>query len=441
MTEIKLPHLGENIESGQVVSILVSVGDHIDKDQNILEVETDKASIEVPADAGGVVKKIHVNDGDTITIGQVILSLQEKIESQSDGQTTVSSKAAPSDSEEVPMEDKVEAPPTNDANEIDDADNRPSIPVSASPVIRDRQHSALVPAAPSTRRFAREIGIDIGSVPGTGAKGRILIEDVKAFAKRINLGVASGSGNGTIETRLLPDFTKWGETQSVPMSNVRRATAEHLSHAWRSIPHVTQFDKADITELDKQRKVCGQRDEFADAKLTITGILMKIVSDALRQFPQFNSSIDIPNKTIIHKSYCNIGIAVDTDRGLIVPVVRKVDEKNLVELSSELTGIAQKARDRKVGVEDMQGGTFTISNLGGLGGTAFTPVVNWPEVAILGIAKSQIEPVYIAGQFQPRTVVTLALSYDHRAIDGADGVKFLRWIVDALENPMVLAFI
>ena len=236
----------------------------------------------------------------------------------------------------------------------------------------------------------------------------------------------------------LPDFGQWGEIEREPMSNVRRITAERLSHAWSTIPHVTQFDKADITDVERWRKEFGARAEAAGGKLTPTAIIVKIAAAALKVFPQFNASIDAPGNEVIYKKYCHIGVAVDTDRGLLVPVIRDVDQKNIIELAVELGQIAEKARNRKITPEDMQGGCFTISNLGGIGGTGFTPIVNPPEVAILGVARGSYEPVFADGKFAPRLLLPLSLSYDHRLIDGADGARFLRWMAEALENPFLL---
>ena len=302
----------------------------------------------------------------------------------------------------------------------------------------------IAPAAPSVRRFAREIGIDINQVPGSGPGGRISTEDVKNHARQISRGLKRQgevplTAAGQIEAPPLPDFSKWGEVERELMSNVRRTTAAHMSTAWSTIPHVSQSDKADITELEKLRKRFGGRAEEAGGKLTTTAILLKIVACALKRFPQFNASVDMTKHEIIYKKYCHIGVAVDTDRGLLVPVIRDVDRKNIIQLSLELTQIAEKARNRKLSLEEMQGGTFTITNLGGIGGTQFSPIVNYPEVAILGIARGRIEPVFIDDQLQPRLMLPLTLCYDHRLIDGADGARFIRSIAETLEQPFLVA--
>jgi pyruvate dehydrogenase E2 component (dihydrolipoamide acetyltransferase) len=243
---------------------------------------------------------------------------------------------------------------------------------------------------------------------------------------------------GRIAAPPLPDFSKWGEVEREPMSNVRRATATHTSIAWATIPHVTNHDKADITELEKLRKQFALRAEAAGGKLTITAIALKVVASALKVFPKFNASVDIDKGEIIHKKYYHIGVAVDTPAGLLVPVIRNVDRKNVIELSVELGQVAEKARAKKLGLDEMQGGTFTITNLGGIGGTHFSPIVNAPEVAILGIARGRIEPVFIDGEFQPRLMLPLALSYDHRLIDGADAARLLRWLAETLEQPFLM---
>jgi pyruvate dehydrogenase E2 component (dihydrolipoamide acetyltransferase) len=300
----------------------------------------------------------------------------------------------------------------------------------------------VAPAAPSVRRFAREIGIDIYQVRGSGLNGRISFEDVKLFAKTLNKQIQQGgtsAGFAGIKRETLPDFSKWGEIDRQPMSNIRRVTADHLSYAWATIPHVTQFDKADITELDKLRKQFSKNVEAAGGKLTVTAVLLKVVASALKVFPQFNSSVDMEKSEIVYKKYFNIGIAVDTDRGLLVPVIRDVDKKNITQISTDLAGVSKKARDKKLSIDDMQGASITISNLGGIGGTYFTPIINAPEVAIIGVSKSIIEPVYIDGKIEPRLMMPLSLSYDHRIIDGADAVRFLRWVINALENPFLLS--
>ncbi len=309
--------------------------------------------------------------------------------------------------------------------------------VAATPVAA--RSGATVPAAPSVRRLARELGVDIAQVPGSGPSGRISFADVKNFLQRA-MPAAAPSGNGVVAMPL-PDFSKWGEVERQPMSGIRSATAAQMARSWSTVPHVTQFDRADITELEKLRKAFAKKVEAKGGKLTVTAIALKVVASALKTFPQFNASVDMAAQEIVLKKYVHIGVAVDTDWGLLVPVIRDVDKKNIGELSAELTQLGEKARARKISLDDMQGGGFTITNLGGIGGTSFTPIVNTPEVAILGLARGTVEPVWNAETetFAPRTMLPLSLSYDHRVIDGADGARFLRWIAQALEQPFLLS--
>jgi len=304
---------------------------------------------------------------------------------------------------------------------------------------RDDQPPILrgsAPAAPSVRRIARELGVDINKVSGSGEGGRISMDDVKAYVKKIMEGKAEAVGVG-IKKGTLPDFSKYGKIERVAMSKIREKTATHLSYAWAVTPHVTQFDKADITQFEKSRKELNAEVEKEGGKLTVTAILIKIIAEGLEKFPQFNTSIDMDSKEVIYKKYFNIGVAVDTEYGLLVPVIKNADKKNLVEISVELGQLAQKARDKKLSLDEMQGGCFTITNLGGIGGTYFTPIVNSPEVAILGISRGNFEPVYNGyGVFEPRLMLPLSLSYDHRIIDGADAIRFLRWVCEALEQPL-----
>jgi pyruvate dehydrogenase E2 component (dihydrolipoamide acetyltransferase) len=302
------------------------------------------------------------------------------------------------------------------------------------------EHRGPVPAAPHVRRLARELGIDIHNVPGNGPGGRISENDVKLYAKSmITASAGTVSASTHVKQPALPDFSKWGKIERVSMRGVRRKTAEHMWEAWSAIPHVTQQDKADITELEHLRTKFAPKAAEAGGKMTVTAIALKVCASALKIFPQFNASIDMEKEEIIYKQFINIGVAVDTDRGLLVPVIRDVDKKNIVELAAELTGLSKKARDKKLSPADMEGGTFTITNLGGIGGTGFSPIVNYPEVSILGLSRSTMEPVWMDNKFEPRMVLPLSLSYDHRLIDGADAARFLRWIAEAFEQPFLLS--
>jgi pyruvate dehydrogenase E2 component (dihydrolipoamide acetyltransferase) len=315
-----------------------------------------------------------------------------------------------------------------------------SMPVQLGKVA-GTEHRDPVPAAPHVRRLAREIGVHIHSVQGSGPGGRISEEDVKLHAKNA-LAAATAAAQaphaGFAEPEL-PDFSKWGKTERVSMRGVRRKTAEHLRRAWNTIPHVTQQDRSDITELEQLRARFAPRAEEAGGKMTVTAIALKVCASALKVFPQFNASIDMGKEEIIYKQYINIGVAVDTDRGLLVPVIRDVDKKNIVELAAEMTQLSKKARERKLTPAEMEGGTFTITNLGGIGGTGFSPIVNHPEVAILGLSRSRMEPEWVNNKFEPRLILPLSLSYDHRLIDGADAARFLRWIAEAFEQPFLLS--
>lgn len=308
----------------------------------------------------------------------------------------------------------------------------------AAVVAEPTEKRAPVPAAPSVRRLARELGVDVHDVVGTGPHGRISADDVVAHVRAV---VTAGGGAAPARTtaHALPDFARFGSIERKAMRGIRRKTAEHLSHAWTTIPHVTQFDKADVTALEALRGRFAKRVEAGGGKLTVTAIAVKIAATALRVFPQFNVSVDDATEEIVQKHYVNIGVAVDTDRGLLVPVIRDADKKSITQLAAEIAQAAERARTKKTTLEEMEGGCFTITNLGGIGGTSFTPIINHPEVAILGISRGATEPVFIDGAFQPRTMLPLSLSYDHRVIDGADGIRFLRWVVEALEQPFLLS--
>ncbi|MBN1992299.1 MAG: 2-oxo acid dehydrogenase subunit E2 [Anaerolineae bacterium] len=438
-TEFKLPELGENMESGDIVAVLVAVGDTVAVDQPVLELETDKATIEVPSTVSGVVKEIFVKEGGQAQVGQVIFTVD------ADGKTPApkpepEAKAEPEpEPEPKPKPEPEPKPePTPEKPQPEPAPPPPETPAAkpapAAPAAK--QPGRPAPAAPSVRRLARELGVDINVVPGSGPGGRISQDDVKNHVKKLNTErPAVSTAAPTAEATPLPDFSKYGQVEREAMSNVRRATARHMARAWATIPHVTNFDRADVTELEKLRKRYAKQAEAAGGKLTVTAIILKIVAAALKQFPKFNASLDLAGQEIIYKKYYHIGVAVDTDRGLLVPVIRDVDRKNIIELAAELNQIAEKARNRKIGLEDLEGGSFTVTNLGGIGGTNFTPIINPPEVAILGIARGATEPVFIEGEFVPRLILPLSLSYDHRLIDGADAARFLRWLVEALENP------
>jgi pyruvate dehydrogenase E2 component (dihydrolipoamide acetyltransferase) len=388
---------------------------------------------------------VRVKEGEKVKVGQVIFTLEG------------GAAAPPQKVKHVPVEHGSEQ---HDARlslhaaiqaegKTEEQVLPPDLPVQAPPDFAmpahlgktaGIEHREPVPAAPHVRRLARELGVDIHDVKGTGPGGRISKDDVKAYAKELVSAAVAGSARAArLAEPELPDFSRWGKIERVSMRGVRRKTAEHMRQAWNTIPHVTQHDKADITELEQLRARFAPKAEQAGGKMTVTAIALKVVASALKVFPQFNASIDVGKEEIIYKQYINIGVAVDTDRGLLVPVIRDVDKKNIVELAAELSQLSKKARDKKLTPADMEGGTFTITNLGGIGGTGFSPIVNFPEVAILGLSRSSMEPVWMNGKFEPRLVLPLSLSYDHRLIDGADAARFLRWVAEAFEQPFLLS--
>lgn len=448
-TDFILPELGEQVAGGDVLRILVNPGDTLTKDQPVLELETDKATIEVPSSVAGTVTEVKVKLGQKVNVGQVILTFESSAAAPAPAAAAVAAPAAASkDSAVGATSEQIVVGHEPGLEQPAPAPHRASAQVVD---IRDGQRQAAAPrpagqpaapASPSVRRLARELGVHIDQVPGTGPNGRVSDDDVKEHAKRIIVAAEAGGFSGSgIPTEPLPDFTKWGEIERVPMRAVRRKTAEHLTAAWLNIPHVTQQEYADITGLEDLRRRYRKVVETAGGNLTVTAVAVKIVAAALKHFPQFNSSIDIASGEIIQKKYVNIGVAVDTDRGLLVPVIRDADKKSLIQIAVDLSRISEKARARKITAEDMQGGCFTISNLGGIGGGFFTPIVNSPEVAILGISRGRFTPVYdeASGEFTARQLLPLSLSYDHRVIDGADGIRFLRWVAEAFEQPFIMA--
>ncbi|MDP9160852.1 MAG: dihydrolipoyllysine-residue acetyltransferase [Acidobacteriota bacterium] len=444
-TEFKLQELGENITQGDLVRLLVSPGATVSEGQPVMELETDKAVIEVPSSVSGTVADIHVREGEKVKVGQLIFTLK------------TGGVAQPPAAKHAPVEHvseqhgarlsfqaamKAEGKTEAEALPPDPPQTRPadfSMPAQLGKV-SGTEHREPVPAAPHVRRLAREVGVDIHAVKGTGPGGRISEDDVKSHAKLLLARASAAQTAGThVAQPALPDFSKWGKIERVSMRGVRRKTAQHLWEAWTTIPHVTQQDKADITELEQLRARFAPKAEEAGGKMTVTAIALKVCAAALKVFPQFNASIDLGCEEIVYKQYINIGVAVDTDRGLLVPVIRDVDKKNIVELAAELTQASKKAKDKKLTPAEMEGGTFTITNLGGIGGTGFSPIVNFPEVAILGISRSSMEPLWLNGKFEARLVLPLSLSYDHRLIDGADAARFLRWIAEAFEQPFLLS--
>ena len=443
MTDMKLPELGENIEGGDVLRVMVKPGDAIKKDQPVLELETDKATIEVPSSSAGVIKEVKVKAGEKVKVGQTIFIVDEN-GAGAGGSAPAEAAVAPKQATNAEPAKADESKPDAPKRKADVVEMKPSKPAAAAPVTQKTAEpaksadAASIPAAPSARRLARELGVNIQDIQGSGPGGRISMDDVTAHTRRLlSGGGAARQPAGAGEA--LPDFGKWGAIERKAMSGVRRTTAHRLTQAWTTVPHVFQHDRADITGVEALRKRLSKKAEAEGrTPVTITAFLMKALAAALKKFPQMNSSVDLGTEEIIYKQYVHIGVAVDTDRGLLVPVIRDVDQKDIFQIADEIGQAAEKARNRKLALDDMQGASMTISNLGSLGGGAFTPIVNWPEVAILGVARARMEPVYSDGEFVARFLMPLTLSYDHRVIDGADGVRILRWIVEAIEQPALI---
>jgi pyruvate dehydrogenase E2 component (dihydrolipoamide acetyltransferase) len=413
--ELKLPPLGEGVDSGNVVGILVREGDQITKGQGIIELETGKAVAPVPSPVAGKVTKILVSIGDKISVGQSLLSLESDAAVPA-GRPT--SPASPAVGRPLP---KVQSEAETWAEEgpVDDGTPMPA-------------------ASPTIRRLARELGIDLRRIHGSEKGGRLVMDDVRAYIQRLQRQAAQTRTAGPSAPSKPPspriDFTKWGPVTKRPMTSLRKAIATHMSESWQATPRVTQFEEADITALNEARKKHAGAYEKKGARLTLTSFALKIVAGALRQHPALNTSLDEAADDIIYKEYYHIGLAVDTEQGLIVPVLRDVDKKSLLTLSKEMNDIATKTRDRKISLEEMQGGTFTISNQGGIGGGHFTPVINRPETAILGLGRGVMKPVVRDGKIEPRLMLPLALSYDHRVIDGGAAVRFVLDVVKGFEN-------
>ncbi len=433
-TELKLPDLGEGIADADVLSVFVSAGQAVAKDDPIIEIESDKATLEVPAEIAGTVTQILVNAGDTLQVGQTILELEESA-SAADGKpvaTPPPAKASAGTVTDAPAPTPAPTPTPPKPQTKPTAAPR-AVPPPPAPAGGD----VPVFASPSTRGFAREIGLDIREVTGSGPGGRISVDDVKAHA-RSRPALASAAPGGLVAAPL-PDFGTYGPVKRERMNRVRRATATNIAQSWSTIPHVTLFNEADITAVEAMRQREKDRVRSAGGSLTITPILMKVVAAALKAHPKMNASADFTTTEMVLKEYIHLGVAADTDRGLLVPVIRDVDEKSITELAIEVTEVAGQVRDGQLPPERLEGASFTISNLGGLGTSHFTPIINPPEVGILGVGRAVEKPVYVEGLLRPRLMLPLALSFDHRAVDGADGARFLTWIVDALAQPLMLA--
>ncbi len=448
--DVTLPDISENVDSGEVIAVLVSVGDVVEKDQPVVELETEKAAFEVPAPERGRVTEIAVEQGQTVKVGEVLVRLETDTEAATEAPPQEKPRAeakppAREPEERVPAPVRAERAPARPTAPERPVERKPAPEEQppAAPPEEKRKPAAEVPAAPSVRQLARELGIDISEVSGTGPGGRVTPDDVKQYARSLISGQptpakAPAGAPAREAVRPLPDFSQWGDVERQPMSKTRRTIADTLSYGWTHIPHVTQFDRADITDLETFRKAHTAEVENAGGKLSVTSILVKLVAAALKAFPQFNASLDSERDELVLKKYYHIAVAVDTDRGLLVPVIRDVDKKGLTEVSVDLAQLAARARNKQIMPDELMGGCFTVSNLGGLGGTNFAPVVYWPQVAILGVSRAAWEAVPRGEAVQKRLILPLSLSYDHRVIDGADGTRFLHWLAQALEQPLMM---
>jgi pyruvate dehydrogenase E2 component (dihydrolipoamide acetyltransferase) len=423
LKEIRVPDIGD-FKSVEVIEVLVAPGDTIAAEDSLITLESDKASMEIPAPEGGVVREVRVKVGDHIAEGSPILVLEP-------GEASAARPAPAAKSAEAPAPAAAETPAPAPAPK---AAAEPAPAAKPSPTAHlNEQRFRKAHASPSVRRFARELGVDLGEVGGSGSKGRILREDVQAYVKR---ALSHGAAAGGLGVAPMPevDFSQFGEIETQPLTKINKLTGQNLHRNWVSIPHVTQFDEADVTNLESFRKQMVEEYAAKGVKITMLAFLMKAVVSALREFPRFNASLDPTQENLIVKKYFHIGIAVDTPDGLVVPVIRDVDRKSLVDLAQELGEVSKRAREKKLKPSDMQGGCFSISSLGGIGGTAFTPIINAPEVAILGVSRTSWQPVYENGEFVPRLMLPLSLSYDHRVIDGALGARFTSFLSKLLSD-------
>jgi pyruvate dehydrogenase complex dihydrolipoamide acetyltransferase long form len=439
MFDFKLPDLGEGVHEGQIVNVLVKEGDTLAEYQPMLEIETDKAAVEIPSPKAGTVAKIHVQAGQTVKVGQVLVTIDDsavgvgqpaKTAAQPAAAPTAQPAAAatapPARPAAAPASSAIALPPARAA--------APPVPPSAPPA-----KEGPVPAAPAVRKLARERGVDISAVPGTGPGGRILREDVERFAagEHAEPAAAPGAALRCVSAEL-PDFSQYGPVRREPVPQIRKTIARQMTRAWLNVPRVTHGDVADVTDLERNRQNFNAALEPGQAKLTITAIVTKAVAVALREFPVLNCSFDAAAEEIIYKDYVHVGIAVDTPRGLVVPVLRNADKKSLPQIAADLHAIAEKARTVKFEIADLRGATFSITNVGALGGKFFTPMVNFPEVGILGLGRAKLEPAVYEGQVVPRMMLPLALSFDHRVVDGAVAARFVSAVIRSLENPLRL---
>jgi pyruvate dehydrogenase E2 component (dihydrolipoamide acetyltransferase) len=451
MPDLKLPELGEDIEEADVLKVLVSEGESVEVDQPLIEIETEKATVEVPAEAAGTVTKIHVAQGDTIKVGQVIVTIESsaapappKDEAERVTKAAPAKSAPPGRKEEAPATEVAAkaTPPEKEQAPVATQPQAKGPPVSLAATSAPGERPAF--ASPSVRKFAREIGVDLAGLAGSGPGGRITDDDVKRTSRERpapSTAESASSDGSRPSSRPLPDFTQWGEVTRERLSRLRRTVSRNMAQSWTEIPHVHLQHHADITAMEELRQQYKERARREGGNLTISVMMLKIVASALRAFPRVNSSYDPEALELILKDYVHIGVAVDTDRGLVVPKIENVDEKNIIELSVELNQIAERARANKLTLDEMRGATFTVTNLGSVGTGYFAPIINWPEVAVLGLGRGERTAVWDEEQreFKPRIIMPLSLGHDHRVLDGADGARFMSWIVEAIRNPLLMA--
>lgn len=447
---IKLPGLGEGIDSIEVIKIRVKPGETLKKDQVIMDLESGKAVLELPASAAGVVEEILVSEGEEINVGDELMTLKtdsgkepaekkpekkakpekkktEKVEPEKVAKPEKEQTAEPEKQEKTTKPEKKKPEKKTKAQEHkkarDKSDELTEEEVAETPV-----SDSKTPASPLARRMARQLGVDLNAVKGTGADGRVLIDDITA-------AVGQGTAGGLPD---LPDFERWGSVKREKMTKVRYETARQVTRCWSHIPMVTQFAEANVSNLLELKDKFVDEAKERGGTLTMAVMMVKLVAEAIREFPQFNASIDMVNRQLVYREYCNVGIAVSTEHGLFVPVLKDLDKKDMVQLAVDVSAIARKARAGKLAPHDMQGGCFTVTNLGNIAGSYFTPIVNYPEVGILGMGRTSTQAVYISGAWRPEVILPLSLSYDHRMIDGADAARFIKWLITNIESPSIL---
>ena len=425
--DILVPDIGD-FEGVEVIEIMVSPGDTINVEDPLVSLESDKAAMEIPSPQAGTIRDVKVSIGDKVSEGDLLVTMEVTAAAEEQPAEKTAAQQAPEAA--APAQPEAEKAPAPAPSAQPARAFRPP-PVAPGPV--DEAGFRKAYASPSVRKFARELGADLGQISGSGSKGRILKEDVQAFVKRVMTSAGPGGGLGVAPMPEI-DFSEFGAIETQPLTRINKLTGQFLHRNWVTVPHVTQFDEADITELEEFRQQLNKEHKGEGVRVTVLAFLMKALVSALKEFPRFNSSLDATGENLVLKKYIHIGVAVDTPDGLVVPVVRDCDRKSLIDLAGELIEISGRAREKKLSPADLSGGCISISSLGGIGGTAFTPIVNAPEVAILGVSRAQMKPVYKDGEFEPRLILPLSLSYDHRVIDGADGARFTSFLSKVLSD-------